>query len=203
MTKTAALAVVFLLTAATASARTRERVPGIFGGLSLGAGRLELDCDGCDHTSFELSGELGWGFAIDVMHHRLVGLHVLIDALSTWRTGESHALGYLIGAGIRLWPAGPVWFDASAGYGGLSLGPKFVESPDAEGFAIVGRVGVEVLRRDKLSLDVRAALSGTFVEPTVVGFYLAVGITFFGVGADYAGPQSSPYTVPPPPVLSN
>jgi hypothetical protein len=201
MTKVAVLAAALLLGPAIAGAR--ERAPGLYGGLSLGGGRLELDCDTCDHWSFQLSGELGWSFAIDVMRHRLVGVHVIIDALSTYRTGNSHALGYLIGAGARIWAKGPIWFDASAGYGGVSLGPQFVDSPDAEGFAILARAGVEVLRREKLSVDVRGGVTGIFVDPGVVGFYVAVGITFFGIAGDYSGPRPSPYAVPPPPVLSN
>jgi hypothetical protein len=200
MSKAAVLAVALL---AVPSAGARERVPGLYGGLSLGGGRLELECDACDHTSFELSGEIGWSWALDVMHRRLVGLHAIVDALSTWRTGDSHALGYLIGAGARIWAAGPVWFDGSVGYGGVSLGPKFVDSPDAEGVAIMGRVGLELLRREKLSVDLRAAALGIFVDPGAWGVYLGVGITFFGIAGDYTGPRPSPYAVPPPPPLSN
>jgi hypothetical protein len=193
--------VVLALLAATASAR--ERVPGLYGGMSLGAGRLELDCDACDHTSFQLSGELGFAFAPDVARRRLVGLHVLLDALSTWRTGSSHALGYLVGAGVRLWPAGRLWLDASIGYGGLSLGPKLVDAPDAEGVALVARAGLELLRREKFSVDLRAGAGAIFVDPTTIGIYVAVGITFFGIGSDYAGPAASPPSVPPPVRLSN
>jgi hypothetical protein len=104
---------------------------------------------------------------------------------------------------VRLWPAGRLWLDASIGYGGLSLGPKLVDAPDAEGVALVARAGLELLRREKFSVDLRAGAGAIFVDPTTIGIYVAVGITFFGIGSDYAGPAASPPSVPPPVRLSN
>ena len=196
-------ALVLLIVLAASPAAARERVPGLYGGFSAGVGRLELECDVCDHTSFELSGELGFAFAADVARRRLVGVHLLLDALSTWRSGSSHALAYVVGAGVRLWPLGRLWLDASLGYGGVSRGPKLVDTPDSEGLAVVARAGLELLRRDKLSIDVRAGAGVVVGDPTAISLYLAVGITFFGIAGDYTGPPASPANAPPPPRISN